>query len=267
MSEEPEESQEEGTGERPKGRWVSLVEAAPGEVAALTDSLQDAGIRFIVEQAETCSTFPQPFSVGQVGMLLGERVIVPEEDARRACEVLAEVRRKAKVRAVKDAFDPESLQESLSDPKADPVLKEMAALAGLEPGQHHEYLSARVADWLTENVGEVKIAQYLAAAGLSEEEAGKVVAEVVCYRADLFDQSRARLLSAGRITLITGLLLVLLGICVLIMRAMVAPGLPLAFMSYLPALPVFGFVGICIGYGLIVRARRMRNPAQRPDAN
>ena len=259
------ESEEEDTGGQGKLHWVPLVEAAtPAAVAALTDSLHQAGIRFIVGQVAPYATL-QPHSIGLVEMQLGERVMVPQETVERARKVLDEVRREAMARAVKDAFDPESLQERLSDPKADPVLKEMVTLTGLPPGERHESLSGRVADWLTEQVGEVKIAQSLAAAGLSEDDALRLVAEVVRWRADLFERSRARFLGAGKIILVTGLLLLLLGICVLILQAQSTSAVPITGRAAL--LPFLGFVGICTGYGMMARAHRMRNPAQRPDAN
>jgi hypothetical protein len=262
---EPDHDQEGEAEENPSGeRWVPLTGlVAPPQASALEDALDEAGIPTLVLQ-------PNDQMIGLVSgsatpAYMNEQVTVPESRVRDALQVVQRVEAQAVERGMKDAFDPVSIDERLHDPKGDQLLKRTAATATLPPEERHEVLAGLVADMLAFEVGDIRMAQCLAAAGLNEDEATRLVAEVVRERADLFEKSRRRLLTAGRASSVSGILLLLLSLCLLIPRWQSAPAL--AFSGHESWMLVTGLVSTCIGTGLIQRARRMRNPAQRPEGN
>ncbi|MCZ7645575.1 MAG: DUF2007 domain-containing protein [Planctomycetota bacterium] len=208
---------------------------SPSEAAFYATALSEAGIP-AVAQGEALASLAGGYLPG-----VFFRVCVPRGREAEARALLAD--RAALARAVQDeSIEPAdasgreaALREafarnealSVPDPRApsDPLLTEMARLSALPKGERREALEPYLRAWIEEGAGPLTAAKYLAAAGLSLEEA-----------ADLEHGVRARL---HTLTRAQG-------------RARVAGGLALwaaaGALGWFKLLPIWGL--LCVAFGI-----------------
>jgi hypothetical protein len=136
------------------------------------------------------------------------------------------------------------MEDLAKDPKPGPEMTKARALRDLPEEERDEQLSACVAGWLMAGHPEIKIAQRLAASGLTEGQATQLVTEVVRERGDLFERARRR-------HVVGGLLIALAG------TALFVVGYALAIVDGL----IWGVAVLGAGIFTWVRAKQMRNPA------
>ena len=139
------------------------AEASPAEGLYLSEELEEAGIP-VVEQEQP----PMPMGFAPV------RLCVPRKLLAEAQRVIAAAREKARAEGITQAFEPDSICEATYD--KDPVMLEMFSLREAEPDKRESILKQKIADWVVEGTSEIQIAQYLAAAGLTETEAREFAA-------------------------------------------------------------------------------------------
>jgi hypothetical protein len=201
--------------------------AAPArmpEAIYLAEALEESGIPAMAE--------PQHFD----GLAPGTRVFVPRHFADQAKEVIAKARADAVARGVEQAFDIESIADSTEDRPAGPLMERfmperakeekrqqetltaMFALRGVTPQARDEELRERVAAWILDGIPLLETAKYLAAAGLTQDEAAALVTDVTQQKRDECEE-------AGSTQLVLGASVALLGVLAsIVSRALAAPG-------------------------------------------
>jgi hypothetical protein len=148
---------------------VVAIPATQPEALYLCDALEDAEIP-AVTQGDAL--------YGLSGGPGGTRVCVPRVLLTKAKEVVDQARIAAKTRGVEQAFDPDNINDMLDDPRAHPALLRLARLRDAEPQLRRETLAKYATYWLERNVPAVDIAKCVAAAGMTQEEATAMIAEL-----------------------------------------------------------------------------------------
>jgi hypothetical protein len=154
---------------------VAASPANDAEAMFLSNLLEDAGIPAATEGDRLGAL---------TGGFGGQHLYVPRVLSDKAKALIVEARTGVKKGRVEDAFEPESVVESLEDKKADPILLEMARLRDEPEIQRNEILAKHIIQWQSENRQSVERARFLAAAGLSREQADELLSAVVKHSGD-----------------------------------------------------------------------------------
>jgi hypothetical protein len=232
---------------------------SPSEAAALVDALEAAGIPTHVQNTPHRGYGMEISLHGSES--LSKTILVPSDCVLEAEDVINAFLLEVKKEGVRRAFLPGEVEDLAKDSRPEPEMALARALKDVHEEEREERLSAHVADWLTDAHSEIKIAQRLAAAGLTEAQATALVARVVRERADLFERSRRKQLMVGAAMVLSGLVYIaVFVISLLIAIARGAPGKrPEAgdmATSMIWAIMVSG-----LGILILRRASHLKNPA------
>jgi hypothetical protein len=146
-----------------------LVPVAHPQTAA-----EAAFIVSVLEDNEIpCVSNMQSFSMSIGGG--GGEIHVPRVLLGAARSVLENVRRETDDMRIDDAFKIENIEETVKDTEKDPILTEMFELLDAEDDERDEALVPYILNWTAAGISDVQIARYLAAAGLSRDEAATLL--------------------------------------------------------------------------------------------
>jgi len=194
------------------------------EAAFLATVLEDAGIPAI-EQGPSLNL---PITHCESGV---NRVCVPRKYKDQAIEALKTARSKARDNAIDEAFSEEGIEETLIRDKKSREIWDIGNLQDLQPEERKAKLEPLIAKWLVEEVKPEVIAQRLAVSGLSREEAGKLVNEVVENRPVRINDAKFHRIGIGSVLILAGVAMLLVSIigygtaCIVIGFMFVALGL------------------------------------------
>ncbi|MCY3023926.1 MAG: DUF2007 domain-containing protein [Planctomycetota bacterium] len=181
----------------PTGELRDLVTVARpptmAEAIYLADRLEEAGIPAMAE--------PQHLD----GLLPGNRVLVPRARLEQAQAVIEKARAEAQDRGVQQAFNVENVADTTRE-RQDTALMEMFSLREEDPAERDERLVERVGEWLLDGMPAMQVAKYLAAAGLTQDEAEALVAAVAARQREVFERKNAALWRTGVILVVLGAL-------------------------------------------------------------
>jgi hypothetical protein len=188
------ETSEEKKDEVVKALPVAIA-TSPPEAAALVAALEAAGIPTHLQNT------PQRGYGMDVALQgsdsLHKTILVPSDRVLEAENVVNAFLLEAKREGVRRAFLPEEIEDLARNPRPGPEMMAARELKDAPEEERAERLSEFVATWLTVGDSEVRIAQRLAAAGLTEAQATELVLRVVRERADLFEGARRKQVVAG----------------------------------------------------------------------
>jgi len=245
-------------------QMVVIVETTtPEETMLLMDALRSGGVEAFSQEIREAGALPDFMQPQGFQMSLGRRLLVHADDVPVAEEVVRKATLEIRRKAVRRAFDPDLLNEMMDDPQADMELYEQEDLRRVDPAVRDEKLNERIGDWLAAGLSEVKIAQRLAAAGLSFKEARERVTSVLRERKAELEQARERrranggfLVALGAIALGCAAIMILLSIS----SVSTATGYDRIVFQRLMLLFLLGGCGLCCT-GAIIRASAS---AERP---
>jgi hypothetical protein len=192
------------------------------EAGFLVSLLEDEGIPAVIHGESLSGLTAGEWSLPEVRV---PRVLLDEAKA-----IIVKGRDAARTRGIEDAFSEEKIEEEVTDHRTDPEMVEMQLLSQDTPAVRDELLAAKIAKWTVEGINPVRVAQYLAVAGLSLDEAAVLVKTVRTERKDLMDEALN-----GRVLL--GLGLAAIGVCVGVFAlgygvALIVAGLAISLQAY-----------------------------------
>jgi hypothetical protein len=164
MAENTDADEPEYTSEELHDLVVATVAANEPEAMYLADQLDEAGIPVASMSSKVSHS-----------LVSDTTLRVPRKALAQAKAVIAKARAGANQRGVEQAFDPENVAETIDDHSTDPLLRSMFELRAREMPQRLEQLRPVVSAWLLDSTDPVLMAKYLAAAGLSQDEAADFV--------------------------------------------------------------------------------------------
>jgi hypothetical protein len=144
------------------------------EAAYLTDMLESAGIPVMTQAAGALAVYG----------VATTSIRVPRIFERRAQAVVTAARNTAQDKSIDDAFDENSVAERTADAMHDPVMAEMFMLREAPDAQRDERLRGHILEWLIGGLNSTDVARYLAAAGLTYEQARDLVEDVKIAKRD-----------------------------------------------------------------------------------
>lgn len=171
--------------------WVMVADVSrPAELEALTGALDEAGIPFREDEqihpvAAHAAIVPESVRITNTFTIR-----VPLTFFERAERIIDETVLTAIQRGVEQAFAAPRPEALIEGGQITEELQDLCRLAERPWAERSEKALAYLADWLTDGTSEVQIAENLAAAGFSEQEAHRLVARVVQQRRDLFRATR-----------------------------------------------------------------------------
>jgi len=192
------------------------------EAGFLVSLLEDEGIPAVVHGASLSGLAASEW--------IRPEVKVPRVFLDEAKAIIAKGRDTARARGIEDAFSEEKIDEEMSDERVDPEMTEMQQLKDEPKNVRDEKLAAKVAKWTVEGINPVRVAQYLAVAGLSLDEAADLVKTVRTDRKDLMDDALN-----GRVMLGLGIALIGVGLCFVMFGyglALIIAGIAIAFQAF-----------------------------------
>jgi hypothetical protein len=192
------------------------------EAGFLVSLLEDEGIPAVIHGESLSGLTAGEWSRPEVRV---PRVLLDEAKA-----IILKGRDAARTRGIEDAFTEEKIEEEVADHRPDPEMVEMQLINHDPPAVRDEKLAAKVAKWTVEGINPVRVAQYLAVAGLSLDEAAILVKTVRTERKDLMEEALN-----GRVLL--GLGLAAIGVCLSVFAlgygvALIVAGLAIALQAY-----------------------------------
>lgn len=179
---------------------VAIIPSSEAEAMFLGNLLEDSGIPNSTEADRT------GYGALTSGGYSGTRIYVPRVLQEKARELIAEALAKVKKGRIEDAFEPESVVESLEDKKADPLMLQMAQLRDQTPEKRNEILARHIVEWQSENMSAVDMARFLAAAGLNKEDADALLAAVVRQRGEEIQSAANGKIWSGIAAIMLGLI-------------------------------------------------------------
>jgi hypothetical protein len=178
---------------------VATVAANEPEAMYLADQLDEAGIPVASMSSKVSHS-----------LVSDTTLRVPRKALAQAKAVIAKARAGANQRGVEQAFDPENVAETIDDHITDPLLRSMFELRALEMPRRLEQLRPVVSAWLLDSTDPVLMAKYLAAAGLSQDEAVDFVDALADSMREEWDASRSQLWTWGLcVIVVTGFLMII----------------------------------------------------------
>jgi hypothetical protein len=167
--------------------FVASCHSAPEEIFLL-DVLEEAGIPATTRDDNLHS----------LGRGSGNsRILVPRKFKTQAEGAIEKARAEAEQRSVEQSFDADSIADSTRDVQKDPVLAEMFLLREAGPGKDQR-LEGFVAASLVQGASAREIAKYLAAAGLSLEQADALVRRIAAEKEEQIRKSRGEQRALGK---------------------------------------------------------------------
>jgi hypothetical protein len=174
---------------------TAAVASSALEAAYLSDTLDEAGIPVVTRNDNV---------QGLGGAVGAVRICVPRVKGDEARALVDKARRDAQQRGVENAFTEDGRDAALEDIEHDPVMEEMARLRDESPDERWAFLEARIVEWLGEGLTVNEIARYLGGAGLTLDEAERLLNDVKESHADLIHEKRGNTLSFGIALIVAG---------------------------------------------------------------
>ena len=169
-------------------------------------------------------------------------IAVPRKLKDKALSAIQKFRNSADERGVEDAFSPETVEEQQNDPRsADMAL--MGRIAHATPEEREKILSQFIAQSIVDSMPVPELAQHLAAAELSREEAEALIAKVKSQQIDSIRNKLESRIQTGRLVGTIGAVLFVITLIACISNARMI------------AWPALGVMTIVIGFGLAADAK------------
>lgn len=182
---------------------VVATAANEAEMLYLSERLEEAGIP--LARLSESIRYHNPLSSRP-------EIRVPRVLAIRAREIIDAARVEAEHRAVDNAFDQESVEQiDAKDVKRDNTLALMLTLKSLPAHERNPQLALCIIDWFASGRSNIDISRYLAAAGLTQDEARALVADVYEQQKDEIQRKQAAGWNRGLIFIVLGVLVFAVG--------------------------------------------------------
>lgn len=184
----------------------------------MTDLVEVAHARHAAEASFLCAQLeeaeiPAAVSGGHMAALYGgmpavdSRILVPRHLASQAAQIITKVREEANRKSIEQGFDHDSIAEELDADNRDPKLVEALEMVEWPIEARLDALRVKAALWINDGDRTIDIAQRLAAAGLSREQADTLMTSVIADPKLLLDKKNFRI-RIGSLCVIGGSLII-----------------------------------------------------------